>query len=136
MENVFYYPRIGKSYETKGYNGMKLLILGESHYCQYRTTCETCGKLSNRDDCNNFTIKVLDENYLAYKNGRVGFEDWMRTFTRFTNVVLDNQVDTETLIDFWDSVIFFIMCSQARQVLALLRHDNNSERVKMLFLKY
>ena len=107
MESVFYFPRIGKNYQTTGYNGLKILILGESHYCGERVNCEICGKLSNRDDCNNFTISVLDDKYFAYKLGHGEFDDWMRTFTRFTNVFLGNQVSNEELIDFWDSVIFY-----------------------------
>lgn len=102
MKNVFYYPRVGKNYE-KGFNGVKLFILGESHYCGEK--CEICGKQSN-NDCSDFTIKVLSR-YINYKKGNGEHEDWMRTFTRFTNVLLEEQVDNETLIDFWDSVIFY-----------------------------
>lgn len=107
MENVFYYPRVGKNYETKGYNGLKLLILGESHYCKDWGNCIKCGKLSNRDDCNSFTINVIDNKYFAYKKGGGEFEGWMNTYTRFANVFLGDQVDNGTLIDFWDSVIFY-----------------------------
>lgn len=107
MQSVFYHPHVGKNYETEGFMGVKLLILGESHYCSERKKCEVCGIGSNRHDCNNFTIKVIDEGFLAYKKGQGEFERWMNTFTRFTNVVLDNQADAETLVDFWDSVIFY-----------------------------
>ena len=107
MKNVFFYPYIGKNYETKGFNGVKLLILGESHYCEHFKECEVCGKQSN-NKCKepNFTKDVL-KRYLNYKKGDDEFEDWMRTFTRFTNVLLEEQLDNETLINFWDSVIFY-----------------------------
>ena len=107
MKSVFYYPRIGKNYTDKGYNGLKILILGESHYCGEREKCEICGVFSNRKDCNNFTVNVIENNFLAYKKGQVEFEDWMRTFSRFTNIFIGTQVETETLIEFWDSVIFY-----------------------------
>jgi len=103
MKNVFFYPRIGENYKTTGFNGLKLLILGESHYCGEK--CEVCGKQSNKN-CSDFTIGVLNR-YFDYKKGNGGHEDWMRTFTRFTNVLFGEQVDNKTLIDFWDSVIFY-----------------------------
>jgi len=102
MKNVFFYPRVGKNYE-KGFNGLKLLILGESHYCDEK--CESCGKQS-KHDCSDFTKDVFNR-YIDYKKGNGENEKWMNTFTRFTNVILENQVDNETLIDFWDSVIFY-----------------------------
>ncbi|NVN94043.1 MAG: hypothetical protein HXX18_02040 [Bacteroidetes bacterium] len=106
MRNIFFNPRVGEDYENKGFNGIKLLILGESHYCDdKRIKCEICGIQSN-NDCSNFTKGVLNR-YFNYKKGKVKHEDWMRTFTRFTNVLLGNQVDNKTLIEFWDSVIFY-----------------------------
>ncbi len=46
MKNVFFYPRIGKNYEMTGFNGIKLLILGESHYCDQE--CEKRKGRKNR----------------------------------------------------------------------------------------
>ncbi len=103
MENVFFYPRIGKNYEMTGFNGIKLLILGESHYCDQK--CEICSKQSN-NDCSGFTIEVLNR-YFEYKKGNAEHENWMRTFTRFTNILLGEQVDNKAVMDFWDSVIFY-----------------------------
>ena len=107
MENIFYFPRIGKNYETKGFNNIKLLVLGESHYCGDRGKCEVCGVSSKRKDCNNFTIRVVEDGFLSYKKGEGKFEDWMRTFTRFTNVLLGDQANNDALHEFWDSIIFY-----------------------------
>jgi hypothetical protein len=103
MKNVFFYPHVGKNYETKGFNGLKLLILGESHYCG--DECEVCGKLPD-NECSKFTEEVLNR-YFDYKKGNVPHENWMTTFTRFTNVLLEEQADNVTVLDFWDSVIFY-----------------------------
>lgn len=102
LKNVFFYPHVGKNYE-KGFNGIKLLILGESHYCGEE--CANCGKNSEYN-CSDFTLKVLNR-YLEYQKGNGEHENWMRTFTRFTNVMLEEQVNNETHIVFWDNVIFY-----------------------------
>ena len=103
MKNVFFSPFVGKNYEHKGFNGLKLLILGESHYCG--EDCESCGDISN-NECADFTKTVI-HGFINYKRGNEDHADWMRTFTRFTNVLLNDKVDNETLIDFWDSVVFY-----------------------------
>ena len=33
MSNINFKPWIGKNYLTKGYQGKRILVLGESHYC-------------------------------------------------------------------------------------------------------
>lgn len=103
MENVFFNPNVGNDYELKGFNGLKLLILGESHYCDEE--CEDCGKKS-QNECSDFTSSVISR-YLNYKKKKGKFRPWMRTFTRFTNILLESKVDNQTLINFWDSVIFY-----------------------------
>lgn len=104
MSEVFFKPYIGKHYLDKGYLGKKLLILGESHYCG---GCDKCGDLQNFDDgCREFTKTVVND-YLSYKKGEINHANWMRTFTVFTNVLLGKQVEPETVIDFWDSIMFY-----------------------------
>lgn len=103
MDKVFYKPHVGKNYETNKFNDIRLLILGESHYCD--GGCEICGLRSNKD-CSDFTTDVLNR-YFNYKKGEGKYERWMRTFTSFTNVILGGQVADKTILDFWDSVIFY-----------------------------
>lgn len=103
MNNIFFNPFVGPNYQTNGFNGVKLLILGESHYCGDQ--CDACGLQSN-NDCSDFTKQVINI-YFEYKQGKRPHENWMRTFTKFTNVILEKKVDNDTLIDFWDSVIFY-----------------------------
>ena len=103
MNKIFFNPHVGKNYETNKFNDIKLFILGESHYCG--DACEICGLKSN-NDCSNFTTDVLNR-YFNYKKGKTGHEDWMKTFTRFTNILLGGQVANKTNLEFWDSVIFY-----------------------------
>lgn len=58
MENVFFLPWVGSQYQTKGYNGKKNLVLGESHICG---GCEQCGDLATSNiGCRNFTTRVIN----------------------------------------------------------------------------
>ncbi|MCL2183481.1 MAG: hypothetical protein FWB85_08440 [Chitinispirillia bacterium] len=100
MEHVAFEPWVGKNYSKNGYDGKKILILGESHYC------DSCSAADNEKCCSDMTNKVIND-YLNYKNGRGDFVPWMNTFTRFTNVFLDKTCDTEEINNFWNSVIFY-----------------------------
>jgi hypothetical protein len=131
MENVFFHPHVGKNYETTGFNGLKLLILGESHYCEYK--CENCGKIHNKE-CAGFTIEVLTR-FFKYKEGKVEFEDWMRTFTRFTNVLLEEEADNQTLLNFWDSVIFYNYVQSSTEGSRISPTDKQFEESKKAFLE-
>ncbi|GHT54243.1 hypothetical protein AGMMS49982_18600 [Bacteroidia bacterium] len=106
MKNVLFTPWVGENYATKGYNGKKILVLGESHYCD--DGCKTCGS----EKCT-ITCSVM-ERFLEYKQGKHTFnpkEDrWMNTLTRFTNGVTGNQSD---VADFWNSVVFYNFVQKA-----------------------
>lgn len=99
---IFFQPRVGTKY-NEGFKGLKILILGESHYCG--EACEPCA-ITTLPCCTKFTLNVMDR-YIDYKNGLDSHESWMRTFTRFTNVLFGEQVHSKRLIEFWDSVIFY-----------------------------
>jgi len=103
MENVFFEPRVGVNYESTGFSGIKLLVLGESHYC--KQGCTDCGDFIHTE-CRNFTKDILAE-YLDYKNGIGEFDHWMKTYTRFCNILCEKKLDVDELTEFWDSVIFY-----------------------------
>lgn len=105
-KNVFFKPFIGKNYFNKGFNGVKLLVLGESHYCGEKGVgCKFCGVLSGKD-CSDKTNEVISD-FLNYKSGEVVYDNWMRTFTTFTNVIFGEPISNEMVIDFWNSVVFY-----------------------------
>ncbi|GHV79260.1 hypothetical protein AGMMS49944_10510 [Spirochaetia bacterium] len=100
LQHAVFPPWVGGFYAKAGINGKKILVLGESHYCD---DCEDCGSPNNK--CN-ITQKII-EDYLAYKNGEKEFASWMNTFTRFTNVFFGKQCDDATIKHFWNSVVFY-----------------------------
>ncbi|GAP72402.1 hypothetical protein SAMD00024442_30_28 [Candidatus Symbiothrix dinenymphae] len=98
MKNVKFSPWVGTKYATKGYNGKKILVLGESHHGAYTESDLT---------------QVVLNRFLNYKRGQGEHEDWMNTFTTFANVVIGKQVDDATMIDFWESVVFYNFVQKA-----------------------
>ena len=117
LENVFFLPYVGNKYEnglilnedgtiesgkTKG-EGLKVLVLGESHYCGEE--CENCGIASAcaENKCKEFTKNVVTY-YLDYLNNKTEFEPWMNTFTKFGKALTGKD---EHSIDIWKSVIFY-----------------------------
>ena len=109
MTNVFFQPYVGEDYQM-GYSGKKLLILGESHYCHKIEDATTlCGKeeeCQQLPECRNDTNKVINS-FLDYKRGVGQGANWMRTYTRFTNIFLGGQASKEELLDFWECIMFY-----------------------------
>ncbi|MDR2065428.1 MAG: uracil-DNA glycosylase family protein [Prevotellaceae bacterium] len=78
--------------------------MGESHICG---GCDQCGDLCITDtQCREFTTRVVNA-LINYKQGDGAFESWLNTFTRFVNILHNEQVDAETFIDFLQSVVFY-----------------------------
>ena len=117
LKNVFFLPYVGNKYEnglilnedgtiesgkTKG-EGLKVLVLGESHYCGEE--CENCGIASAcaENRCKEFTKNVVTY-YLDYLNNKTEFEPWMNTFTKFGKTLTGKD---ERSKDIWESVIFY-----------------------------
>ena len=44
MKNVAFTPWTGKYYFENGYNNIKILVMGESHYCE---NCDECEIIKN-----------------------------------------------------------------------------------------
>lgn len=102
LQNTFFKPWVGTNYST-GFNGKKILVLGESHYCG--EGCENCG-IVNGNVCESFTSDVINE-FLNYKLGNAAHKRWMNTFTKFVNVIHGDNVESLKHLAFWNSVIFF-----------------------------
>ena len=119
LENVFFLPYVGNKYEsglrlkedgtieagTEENKGLKVMVLGESHYCG--DECAECGLASTckQNLCRKFTQDVITY-YLDYLNGKEGveFEPWMNSFTKFGKALTGKD---ERSIDIWNSVIFY-----------------------------
>lgn len=107
MSYINFNPWVGKDYFTKGFQGKRLLVLGESHHCDDELAKNgkcfpTCLKEKMNKICHAQTQKVIHD--AIYKYEGVHFQ---RTFICFERAVL-GKVLTETERElFWQSVMFY-----------------------------
>lgn len=99
--NMFFQPFVGKHYADGGMFGKRIMILGESHYCD--EGCADCGDCRLHRECMGFTQNVLAD-YLDETNER---QDWMRTFVKFERSLVGEETDQALRQKIWDSVVFF-----------------------------
>ena len=83
MKGVFFKPWIGKNYlNNGGIIGIKMLVLGESHWCvDSKKSCVNCGSPNKCSLTNDASKRFID-----YKNDKQKIETWMPTWTKFINV--------------------------------------------------
>lgn len=55
--NIFFQPFVGKDYADGGIFGKRIMVLGESHYCD--EGCADCGDCRLHRECMGFTQGVL-----------------------------------------------------------------------------
>ena len=92
MKNAHFKPYVGKNYQ-QGFEGKKILVLGESHY----------GGAENSDFVNGLVSDFLD-----YKRGEKSkFKRWMNTYTKFTNVLFGEKISNDDMVVFWESIAFY-----------------------------
>lgn len=99
MKNVNFRPWVGKKYFSEGFNNKKLLILGESHYCD--SLLSDCGKCTP-NQCSDFTNRVIKK-YLNLHNGK----DWLSTFLSFERNLFNRELSNKEACDFWNRVVFY-----------------------------
>ena len=99
--NIFFQPFVGKDYANGGIFGKRIMILGESHYCD--EGCSDCGDCRLHRECMNFTQQVLGD-YLDENKER---QDWMRTFVKFERSLVGKETDQTMRLMIWNSVVFF-----------------------------
>lgn len=101
MSKVFFQPFVGANYANGGIFGKRIMVLGESHYCD--EGCADCGDCQLHRDCIGFTQNVI-RNYLDEACER---ENWMRTFLKFERSLVGMETDWDMKRKIWDSVLFF-----------------------------
>ncbi len=99
--NIFFQPFVGKDYANGGRFGKRIMILGESHYCD--EGCADCGDFRLHRECMSFTQNVLGD-YLDENNER---QNWMRTFLKFERSLVGEETDQAMRMKIWSSVVFF-----------------------------
>ena len=102
MKNVFFKPWIGNDYNSGGIFGKKVLVVGESHYCQ-KETCPECGNPEYAGECADFTTDVVNS-YLSEdeKNGR-----WTATFKKFEKSMIGPNAYSVSSKEIWKSIAFY-----------------------------
>ena len=99
--NIFFQPFVGMDYANGGIFGKRIMILGESHYCD--ESCTDCGDCQLHRECMNFTQQVLDD----YLNENKERQNWMRTFLKFERSLVGEETNQAMRLKIWNSVIFF-----------------------------
>ena len=99
--NIFFQPFVGKDYADGGIFGKRIMVLGESHYCD--EGCADCGDCRLHRECMGFTQGVLRD-YLDEGTER---QNWMRTFVKFERSLVGEETDQAMRLKIWNSVVFF-----------------------------
>ena len=105
FDYVFFKPWVGKKYWDEGYNGLRILVIGNSHYCNSRNDCQCCGIDGcefDYDDCEDMTTSVI-EKYLH----RNEWEGWMRTYQNFEYALCGHKTNRQESREIWNSIAFY-----------------------------
>ena len=99
--NVFFQPFVGRDYTTGGIFGKRIMVLGESHYCD--EGCTDCGNVANHRECRTFTNGVVND----YLNEDKPRERWMSTFLKFERSLVGHETEWPERQRIWQSVLFY-----------------------------
>ena len=107
MKHINFEPWVGKNYFSSGLNGMKILVLGESHYCKNELKPNErcfpfCRKENMKSDCFSQTIDVVSNFVYDYAG-----EGYLQTFLCFERAVIGKELSQQEREDFWNGVIFY-----------------------------
>lgn len=108
LDGVFFHPWVGARYSSGGIFGKRIMVLGDSHYCDEE--CTACGVGSNCD-CNALTIKTI----LKYLDSSAPREGWMSTYLKFERSLVNHETTPEESRKVWDSLLFYNFLQVAMQ---------------------
>lgn len=99
MKDIRINPYVGEKYH-EGWNGEKILILGESHYNEdHQKLNEITGDEIRR--------QMTNEAISDFVNNDNGFADWKNTYTCFERIVTNKELSQKEREDFWSRVVFY-----------------------------
>lgn len=98
---IFFQPFVGRDYYSGGIFGKRIMVLGESHYCE--EGCRDCGSVASHGECTSFTNGVVDD----YLNENLARERWMNTFLKFERSLVGHETDWAERRRIWQSVMFY-----------------------------
>ena len=96
MEHVKFMPWKGENYQKGGFNGKKILVIGESFYCSEEEAVAT------------LTDKTVND-YLAIRNGefRENNGGWTNTYLKFERSLVGEETTPEDSQKIWNSIAFY-----------------------------
>lgn len=101
MSNFFFKPFVGSAYTSGGIFGKRVMILGESHYCE--EGCADCGNARVHPECCGFTNGVVSD----YLNESLERQRWMATYLKFERSLVGHETDWAERKKIWNSVVFY-----------------------------
>lgn len=100
-DGLFFRPFVGSSYADGGLFGKRIMVLGESHYCD--EGCADCGDCLRHRECMEFTNGVVKQ----YLDDRVERQRWMQTLLKFERSLVGRETDQTLRQRIWQSVVFY-----------------------------
>ena len=96
MEHVKFMPWKGENYQKDGFNGKRILVIGESFYC------------SEEDAVATLTDKIVND-YLAIRNGEPCDNKgrWTNTYLKFERSLVGEETTPERSREIWNSIAFY-----------------------------
>ena len=100
-DGLFFRPFVGSSYADGGLFGKRIMVLGESHYCD--EGCADCGDCLRHREWMGFTNGVVKQ----YLDDRVERQRWMQTLLKFERSLVGRETDQALRQRIWQSVVFY-----------------------------
>ena len=96
MEDVKFLPWEGENYQKGGFNGKKILVIGESFYCSEGEAVAT------------LTTKIV-EDYLAIRKGEYRKNNglWTNSYLKFERSLVGEETTPEDSQKIWNSIAFY-----------------------------
>ena len=112
---VKFLPWVGEYYkEGEGFQGKKILVLGDSHYCakdeNRNEKCRSKGDCSYEcmnDNCYKMTQNLIQDEYIGYRSRRSKSAGHLQTILTFEKNLFGYTPSPQQSIDFWNRVVFY-----------------------------
>ena len=101
VSSIYFKPFVGSAYASGGIFGKRVMVLGESHYCEEK--CADCGNAMAHPECCNFTNGVVGD----YLNESLERQPWMSTYLKFERSLVGHETDWAERRKIWNSVVFY-----------------------------
>lgn len=100
--DIFFHAWVGPDYLSGGIFGKRIMVLGESHYCDRMDECRVCGDMSKCRKLD-FTTDVVRD----YLNPNVKRDSWMKTYRKFERSLVNHNTTPEESVKIWNALLFY-----------------------------